>query len=65
MCVAGVQVCPRTKQLMSIYLHQTLLEKDMGVKWARDSFELGGVFCQGGREGGRVFVLLGSGDRDR
>lgn len=48
--MAGVQVCPRTKQLMSIYLHQALLEKDMGVKWARDSFELGGVFCQGGRE---------------
>lgn len=58
----GVQVCPRTKRLMSIYLHQALLEKDMGMKWARDFFELGWFFCQGGREEESLFSWgLGTG----
>lgn len=47
---------------MSIYLHQALLEKDMGMKWARDSFELGGFFGQGGREEESLFSWgLGTG----
>lgn len=60
--MAGVQVCPSTKRLMSIYLHQALLEKDMGMKWARDFFELGWFFCQGGREEESLFSWgLGTG----